>query len=77
VLYPRIKACIDLAEQAPTAPDPEPYSFFRRYSKTTYPIRAEIIAIKRFIPVKISLKAKAKLFPRPFVAVNSPIRRFE
>ena len=62
---------------APPCRGQPPYSFFRRYSNTTYPIRADIIAIKKFVLVKISLKAKAKLFPRPFVAVNSPIRRFE
>jgi hypothetical protein len=74
LLYPRIKARIDLAE---LVPDPQPYSFFRRYSKTTYPIRAEIIAMKRFERVKISFKANVKLFPCPFVAVNSPINRLE
>jgi hypothetical protein len=76
-LYPKIKACIILPELEPPAPDPQPYSFFRRYSKTTYPIRAEIIAIKKFVPVKMSFKANVKLFPCPFVAVNSPIKRLE
>jgi len=77
VLYPRIKTRIDMVELVPPAPDPQPYSFFRRYSKTTYPIRAEITAMKRFEPVKISFKANVKLFPGPFVAVNSPIKRLE
>jgi hypothetical protein len=77
LLYPKIKACILLAELAPSAPDPQPYSFFRRYSKTTYPIRAEIIAMKKFVPVKMSFKANVKLFLGPLVAVNSPINRIE
>ncbi|MGD0479416.1 MAG: hypothetical protein ABSA42_04545 [Terracidiphilus sp.] len=53
------------------------YSFFRRYSNTTYPIIAEIMAIKKFVPVKISFKANARLFPGPFITVNSPIKRLE
>jgi hypothetical protein len=53
------------------------YSLFRRYSKTTYPIRAEIVAMMKFVPVRISSNANAKLFPCPFVTVNSPIKRFE
>jgi hypothetical protein len=53
------------------------YSFFRRYSNTTYPISEEIAAIRKFVPVKISFKANAKLFPWPFVTVNSPIKRLE
>jgi hypothetical protein len=77
VLYPKIKACIGLPELALPAPDPQPYSFFRRYSNTTYPIRAEITAIRKFIPENISFKANARLFPCPFVAVNSPIKRLE
>jgi hypothetical protein len=39
------------------------YSFFRRYSNTTYPISEEIAAIRKFVPVKISPKANSKLFP--------------
>jgi hypothetical protein len=77
VLYPKIEACFGIPEMAPPAPDPQPYSFFRRYSKTTYPIRAEIIAMKKFVPVKMSCKANVKLFPSPLVAVNSPIKRLE
>ena len=77
VLYPKIKACIGLPELALPAPDPQRYSFFRRYSNTTYPIRAEIIAMKKFVPVKMSFKANIKLFPGPLVAVNSPIKRLE
>jgi hypothetical protein len=77
VLYPKIKACIGLHDLAPPARNPQPYSFFRRYSKTTYPIRAEIIAMKKFVPVKMSFKANVKLFPGPLVAVNSPIKRLE
>ena len=55
----------------------QPYRLFRRYSNTTYPISEEIAAIRKFVPVKISFKANAKLFPGPFVTVNSPIKRFE
>jgi hypothetical protein len=51
---------------------PQLYSFIRRYSNTTYPIRAEITAMEKFAPVKISFKANVRLFPGPFVAVNSP-----
>jgi hypothetical protein len=35
------------------------------------------MAIEKFVPVKISIKAKVILFPLPFVFVNSPIKRFE
>lgn len=52
-------------------------SFCRRYSITAHPTGAEAMAIEKFVPVKISLKANAKLFPLPLVLVNSPIRRFE
>jgi hypothetical protein len=52
-------------------------SFCRRYSITAHPISAVIMAIEKFVPVKISLKANVKLFPLPLVLVNSPIRRFE
>src|ERR1700733_142694 len=53
------------------------YSHFRRYSKTTYPSNAEMAAIPKFTPVKISFSAKARVFPCPLATVNSPIKRFE
>jgi hypothetical protein len=52
-------------------------SFCRRYSITAHPTSAETMAIEKFVPVKISLKANLILFPLPLVLVNSPIRRFE
>ena len=52
-------------------------SFCRRYSITAHPTSAETMAIEKFVPVKISIKAKVILFPLPFVLVNSPIKRFE
>jgi hypothetical protein len=52
------------------------YSFFRRYSKPTYPIMAETIAIRKFAGVTTSRSATARLW-MCFEAVNSPIRRFE
>jgi hypothetical protein len=52
-------------------------SFCRRYSIIAHPTSAETMAIEKFVPVKISLKANVKLFPLPLVLVNSPIRRFE
>jgi len=52
-------------------------SFCRRYSITAHPISAVIMAIEKFVPVKISVKANLILFPLPLVLVNSPIRRFE
>jgi len=58
-------------------PATSPYNFFRSPSKTKYPIPAETIAIKKFVPEKISRIAKAIVFPAPFVPVNSPISRFE
>jgi hypothetical protein len=64
-------------EMARSGRSPLLYSFFRRYSKTTYPIRADIIAMKKFVPVKMSFKANVKLFPGPLEAVNSPIKRLE
>ena len=54
-----------------------PENFCRRYSITAHPTSAETMAIEKFVPVKISLKANVKLFPLPLVLVNSPIRRFE
>jgi hypothetical protein len=33
--------------------------------------------MKKFVPVKMSFKANAKLLPGPLVAVNSPIKRTE
>src|ERR1019366_2455871 len=47
-------------------------SFCRRYSITAHPTSAETMAIEKFVPVKISLKANIKLFPLPLVLVNSP-----
>ena len=54
-----------------------PYCFLRRYSKTTYPVSADIAEIAKFVRVKILFKARARLFPCPFVAVNSLIKRSE
>jgi hypothetical protein len=54
-----------------------PQSFCRKYSSTAHPTSAETMAIEKFVPVKISIKAKVILFPLPFVFVNSPIKRFE
>ena len=54
-----------------------PENFCRRYSITAHPTSAETMAIEKFVPVKISIKANVILFPLPFVLVNSPIRRFE
>ena len=54
-----------------------PENFCRRYSITAHPTSAETMAIEKFVPVKISIKAKVILFPLPFVLVNSPIKRFE
>src|ERR1035438_7704553 len=42
-------------------------SFCRRYSITAHPTSAETMAIEKFVPVKISLKANLILFPLPFV----------
>ena len=61
----------------PPAPDPQPYSFFRRYSNTTCPIRGEITALRKFVAGRMSFKANVRLFPCPFLAVNSPIKRLE
>lgn len=54
-----------------------PQSFCRKYSSTAHPTSAETMAIEKFVPVKISIKANIRLFPLPFVLVNSPIKRFE
>jgi hypothetical protein len=40
---------------------PQLHSFFRRHSNTTYPIRAEITAMEKSVPVKISFKANANV----------------
>jgi hypothetical protein len=74
---PELMATIALQKWHRCGRGVQPYSFFRRYSNTTYPISAEIMAIKKFVPVNISFKANAKLFPGPLVTVNSPIKRLE
>ncbi len=36
-----------------------------------------MIAMVKFFVVKMSFNAEARVFPRPLLALNSPISRFE
>jgi hypothetical protein len=76
-LYAWIAGCLSLWDWYYFEQDPHFYSLLRRYSNTNHPISAEMMAIKKFVTVKISIRANAKLFPCPLDAVNSPIKRFE